>query len=80
MEIVAQQRTHSRARARFWDVGLHPFVVPLLRWLARLDATTRLAVKRAFVATPRQPLVRLLAVAPADDCPHVMYLVRKHAS
>jgi len=77
LQIVEQQRTHSHEAARFWDVGLRPFVVPLLRWINGLDAQARLMVKRAFLHTLKEPLSRLLAIAPAEDCPHVMYLVRK---
>jgi hypothetical protein len=77
LEIIARETTHSRETTRFWDVGLRPFAVPLLRWVNGLDARARLVVKRAFVQTLKKPLARLLSIPPGGDCPHVTYLVRK---
>ncbi|UCG32401.1 MAG: methyltransferase domain-containing protein [Phycisphaerales bacterium] len=77
LEIVAREHTHSRETTRFWDVGLRPFAVPLLRWVNGLDAHARLLIKRALVQTLKKPLARLLSVPPGADCPHVTYLVRK---
>jgi hypothetical protein len=77
LEIIDRKRTHSREVARFWDAGLRPFAVPLIRWVNGLDAETRLVVKRAFIETLRAPLTRLLSIPAGEDCPHVMYLLRK---
>jgi SAM-dependent methyltransferase len=77
LEIIAREPTHSRETTRFWDVGLRPFAVPLLRWVNSLDADARLAVKRSFIAALRRPLAALLAIPADGECPHVMYLVRK---
>ena len=77
LEIIAREPTHSRKTTRFWDVGLRPFVVPLLHWVNGLDPNTRVAVKRSFIAALRRPLVALLATPADEGCPHVMYLVRK---